>query len=306
MMNRLLENGQLQEMSCGSNFAYVVTDHTSFLPTEYKVLQSQGSNSFIKCMKMLFNGKVQLYYLTEGYRPLSSLLPRIDAENFMVVVSNILADVLEVKSNGFLYCANIDISFEKIFVDPTTYKVKLVYLPLKNRLFDDISAFENELRTSLVKIVSGISTLSSSKTIQLAAYLQDGTLSMESLHSKVKGGSVTEYGAAKRNPVNTATNACMRIVALNAPMRVDIEITKDEFTLGKKQGLVDGVISFNKMISRSHCKIVRSGQQFAIVDLQSQNGTFVNKVRLQPNRPCNIKNGDIVRMANSDFQVIIE
>ena len=306
MMNRLLENGHLQEMTCGSNFAYVVNDHTSFLPTEYKVLQSQGSNSFIKCMKMLFNGKVQLYYLTEGYRPLSSLLPRIDAENFMVVVSNILADVLEVKNNGFLYCANIDISFEKIFVDPTTYKVKLVYLPLKNRLFDDISAFENDLRTSLVKIISGISTLSSSKTIQLSAYLQDGTLSMESLYSKVKGGTVADYRDDKKTTEKTAADVRMRIVTLNAPMRVEIEITKDEFTLGKKQGAVDGVISFNKMISRSHCKIVRSGNLYSIVDLQSQNGTFVNKVRLQPNRPCNIKNGDIVRMANSDFQVIIE
>lgn len=305
-MNRLLESGQLQEMTCGSNFAYVVNDHTSFLPTEYKVLQSQGSNSFIKCMKMLFNGKVQLYYLTEGYRPLSSLLPKIDAENFMVVVSNILADVLEVKNNGFLYCANIDISFEKIFVDPTTYKVKLVYVPLKSRLFDDISAFENDLRTSLVKIISGISTLSSSKTIQLSAYLQDGTLSMESLYNKVKGGSVTEYSDVRKTPGKDTTDVRMRIVALNAPMRVEIEVTKDEFVLGKKQGVVDGVISFNKMISRSHCKIIRSGKQYAIVDLQSQNGTFVNKVRLQPNRPCNIKNGDIVRMANSDFQVIIE
>lgn len=306
MMNRLLENGQLQEMACGSNFAYIVNDHTSFLPTEYKVLQSQGSNSFIKCMKMLFNGKVQLYYLTEGYRPLSSLLPRIDAENFMVVVSNILADVLEVKNNGFLYCANIDISFEKIFVDPATYKVKLVYLPLKNRLFDDITAFENDLRTSLVKIISGISTLSSSKTIQLSAYLQDGTLSMESLYNKVKGGSVTEYSDVSKTPGKTTTAVRMRIVALNAPMRVEIEVTKDEFVLGKKQGVVDGVISFNKMISRSHCKVVRTGNQYAIVDLQSQNGTFVNKVRLQPNRPCNVKNGDIVRMANSDFQIIIE
>ena len=305
-MNRLIENGYLQEMDCGSNFAYVVNDHTSFLTTEYKVLQSQGGKSFIKCMKMLFNGKVQLYYLTEGYRPLSTLLPRLDAENFMVVVSNILADVLEVKSNGFLYCANIDISFEKIFVDPTTYKVKLVYLPLKNRLFDDISEFESDLRTSLVKIISGISTLSSSKTIQFSAYLQDGTLSLDNLYSKVKGGSVAQYRDDKKTANQTTPAAKMRIVALNAPMRVEIEITKNEFTLGKKQGVVDGVISFNKMISRSHCKVVRSGNQYAIVDLQSQNGTFVNKVRLQPNRPCNIKNGDIIRMANSDFQVIIE
>lgn len=305
-MNRLLENGQLQEMPCGSNFAYIVDDNTTFLPTEYKVLLSQGSNSFIKCMKMLFNGKVQLYYLTEGYRPLSSLLPRIDAENFMVVVSNLLADVIEVKNNGFLYCANIDISFDKIFVDPSTYKVKLVYLPLKSRLFDDISAFENELRTSFIKIISGISTLSSAKTIQLAAYLQDGTLSMDSLYSKVKGGKTPEISGVKNKKQETVIGSSMRIIALNAPMRVEIKITKDEFILGKKQELVDGVISFNKMISRSHCKVVRRGNQFSIVDLQSQNGTFVNKVRLQPNRPCNIKNGDIVRMANSDFQVIIE
>ena len=305
-MNRLLENGQLQEMPCGSNFAYIVDDNTTFLPTEYKVLLSQGSNSFIKCMKMLFNGKVQLYYLTEGYRPLSSLLPRIDAENFMVVVSNLLADIIEVKNNGFLYCANIDISFDKIFVDPSTYKVKLVYLPLKSRLFDDISAFENELRTSFIKIISGISTLSSAKTIQLAAYLQDGTLSMDSLYSKVKGGKTPEISGVKNKKQETVIGSSMRIIALNAPMRVEIKITKDEFILGKKQELVDGVISFNKMISRSHCKVVRRGNQFSIVVLQSQNGTFVNKVRLQPNRPCNIKNGDIIRMANSDFQVIIE
>ena len=305
-MNRLLENGQLQEMPCGSNFAYIVDDNTTFLPTEYKVLLSQGSNSFIKCMKMLFNGKVQLYYLTEGYRPLSSLLPRIDAENFMVVVSNLLADIIEVKNNGFLYCANIDISFDKIFVDPSTYKVKLVYLPLKSRLFDDISAFENELRTSFIKIISGISTLSSAKTIQLAAYLQDGTLSMDSLYSKVKGGKTPEISGVKNKKQETVIGSSMRIIALNAPMRVEIKITKDEFILGKKQELVDGVISFNKMISRSHCKVVRRGNQFSIVDLQSQTGTFVNKVRLQPNRPCNIKNGDIIRMANSDFQVIIE
>ena len=50
MMNRLLENGQLQEMSCGSNFAYVLNNNGLFLPTEYKVLQSQSSGGFVKCM----------------------------------------------------------------------------------------------------------------------------------------------------------------------------------------------------------------------------------------------------------------
>ena len=92
---------------------------------------------------------------------------------------------------------------------------------------------------------------------------------------------------------------------MNAPTRVEIEVTKDEFIIGKKKELVDGVVSFNKMISRSHCKINRRGNQYMVTDLQSANGTYVNKVRLQPNQPCQIKNGDVIRMADSDFQVSI-
>ena len=42
-----------------------------------------------------------------------------------------------------------------------------------------------------------------------------------------------------------------------------------------------------------------------ITDLQSANGTYVNKAKLQPNQSTPIKNGDVIRLANSDFQVSI-
>ena len=207
-------------------------------------------------MKLLYNGKVQLYYLTDGYKSLTSMLPSLDAENFLTIVSNLFADIIAVKNNGFLSCQNIDVSSEHIFIDPSTYKISLVYLPIGKRLFYDVSAFENELRTSLIKFIQGIPSLSSPKT-------------------------------------------------MHAPVPFEITITKDEFTLGRKQGLVDGVISFNRMIGRSHCRITRQGNQFAIIDLSSTNGTYVNRVRLQPEQPCPIKNGDMIRLANSEFQVII-
>lgn len=305
-MNQLLETGHITEMTCGANFAYVVSDNMSFLPTEYKVLQSQGNNSFVKSMKMLYNGKVQLFYLTSGYRTLSAMLARLDAESFLVIVTNLLADVIEVKNNGFLYCANIDISFDKIFVDPTTYKVKLIYLPLKNRIFDDISAFENELRTTLIKTITSLANLSSPKTIQLSARLADGTLTLDDLYATLKGGKAADVKINNSSAAQATTMPNLKIVALNAPMRVEIAVTKDEFILGKKQDMVDGLITFNKMISRSHCKIIRKGNTYQIVDLQSANGTYVNKVRLQPNIPFNINNGDVIRLANSDFQVVIE
>lgn len=303
-MNTLVENKYITEMECGANFSYVLSDNSAFLSTEYKVLQSQANSCFVRCMKMMFNGKVQLYYLTKGLKPFSSMLPTLEADSFLTIVANLLSDIIEVKSNGFLSCQNIDVSFERIYIDPTTYKVSLVYLPLSKRIYDDNSTFENEIRTGLVKLISGISTLSSTKTMQFSADLSNGTLSIEDLYAHIKGGKSSNSKHAIETPVTTSSGL-LRIIAMNSPSRVELTVDKDEFVIGKKPELCDGVVSFNKMISRSHCKICKRGSQYTITDLQSANGTYVNKVRLQPNQSVLINNGDIIRLANSDFQVTI-
>lgn len=308
-MNALIENNYIKEMECGSNFSYVLSDNGTFLSTEYKVLQSQANSCFVKCMKMMYNGKVQLYYLTKGLKSFASMIPNLDADNFLTIVANLLSDIIDVKHNGFLSCQNIDISFERIYVDPTTHKVSLVYLPLSKRIFDDNSSFENEIRTGLVKLISGVSTLSTPKTMQFSADLSNGTLSIEDLFARIKGGKSSGGGQSHTDQTDAgggrASSGLLRIIAMNAPTRVEIAVTKDEFVIGKKPELCDGVIDFNKMISRSHCRINKKGSQYTITDLQSANGTYVNKVKLQPNQPHPINNGDVIRLANSDFQVSI-
>ena len=82
--------------------------------------------------------------------------------------------------------------------------------------------------------------------------------------------------------------------------------SQSEFVIGKNPALVDGPITFNKAISRIHCKIVKEGEGYRICDLNSANGTYVNGERLEPNEQRIIKKGDIVRLANSDFEIIIE
>ncbi len=302
-MNSRIENKDITEMECGSNFSYILSDNSIFLSTEYKVLQSQTKSCFVNCMKMLYNGKVQLYYLAKGLKSFSSMIPSLDADSFLMIVANLFADIIDVKHNGFLSCQNIDISFDKIYIDPTTYKVSLVYLPLSKRIYDDNSSFENEIRTGLVKLISEVSILTSSKTMQLSADLSNGTLKIEDLYSRMKGGKIPDTKSDfKTNDVKSGN---MRIIALNAPARIEITVTKDDFVIGKKVGLCDGVIDYNNMISRLHCRINRKANQYTITDLQSANGTFVNKVKLQPNQPYPINNGDVIRLANSDFQVSI-
>lgn len=295
-------------MECGTNLSVILSDNSYFLTTEYKVLQSQVNSCFVKCMKMMYNGKIQLYYLTGGLKPFSSMIPTLDPESFLTICANLLSDIIDVKHNGFLSCRNIDIAFERIYVDPATHKVSLVYLPLNKRIYDDESSFENDIRTGLVKLISGVSTIVSPKTMQLSADLSNGALSMEDLFARVKGGK-GQSGKWPSSPQGDtqhgrASSGSLRIIAMNAPTRFEMSVNKDSFTIGRAESC-DGVIDFNKTISGSHCRIDKIGDRYTITDLISTNGTFVNKVKLQPKQPRPINNGDVIRLSNSDFQVSI-
>ena len=307
-MNSQVAAEKFTMMECGANFACILEDNASFLPTEYKVLQSQKDGCFVRCMRMLYNGKTELYYFTGEWKPFASLLSTLDSERFLTILCNLLGAIISVQSNGFLTCRNIDASFERIYIDTNTYKVRLVYFPMKEHLFNDDAEFENEIRTSLVKLISGLSALSTPKMMQVSADLQNGSLNVESLYAKLSGKGISEQNGIKRAARdNDAANPSggLRFIAMNAPTRFELVVNKNVFMIGKKD-TNDGVIAFNKMISRVHCKITGSRGQYWITDLQSSNGTYINHARLQPNQPYALKNGDIVRLANSDFQAVID
>ena len=90
---------------------------------------------------------------------------------------------------------------------------------------------------------------------------------------------------------------------MNAPVDINFNIDVPEFIIGKNPAQVNGVISFNKAISRVHCKISYQNNSYFITDLGSANGTYVNKSRLAAQHPQKIKSGDTIRLANSDFKV---
>lgn len=300
-MNSLITEDVIEEKKYENNVAYVLKDSSMYLQTEYKVLQNQVNDCFVKCMKLLYNGKIQIYYMASGDKNLTSMLPSLDADSFITIISNLFCKIIEVKNNGFLSCCSIDISFDRIYVDPNTYKVRLVYLPINRRMYHDETVFENELRTSIVKLISDTSIITSPKTIQFSRDLSNGMLPLEEMCGKQvrKIKSSESKTSISRMPEQSK----LRLVTMNAPVRVSIEVNKDNFIIGKNASSVDGVVSFNKMISRVHCKVNKSNCNYSITDMGSANGTFVNGKKLSPNTSCEIRNGDIVRLANSDFQV---
>lgn len=107
-----------------------------------------------------------------------------------------------------------------------------------------------------------------------------------------------------RFPVGTDEKGRKRYSSVYADSYREVK-EKRNAAIGKKASEVDGVISFNKSISRVHCRINSSANGYSITDLESANGTYVNRVRLKANQTMPIKDGDVIRLANSDFQVAI-
>ncbi len=65
-------------------------------------------------------------------------------------------------------------------------------------------------------------------------------------------------------------------------------------------------IENNHAISRSHAWIRRINGKYFVEDNQSKNGTFVNGMRLQPKIKEAVCAGSILRLANEDFEFVLD
>lgn len=86
------------------------------------------------------------------------------------------------------------------------------------------------------------------------------------------------------------------------PAYPSMEITGEQFLIGKKKDAVDGFIKA-RGISRLHGKISKEGGVYYLTDLNSTNGTFLNGGRLEVNEKARIRSGDQVGFADVKYVV---
>lgn len=72
------------------------------------------------------------------------------------------------------------------------------------------------------------------------------------------------------------------------------------FHIGKVSGFSDMFVD-NRAVSRRHADIIREGDEFYIVDLDSTNGTYLNGVRLESGVKTRLTLGCKLTFANDDF-----
>lgn len=292
----LFEKTGIELKKYGNNFAYILNNADIFLNTDYKVLQGQISGNFIQCMKILYNGKHELFYLIGEYNPISDILKSVDADRLNKIMINLLTNIIEVKNNGFLNVQNIDLTLENIFVDMNTLQVKLVYLPIEVKLFDTYDEFDRTLRANMIKAITGVyDDLDGAIT----GIVSDTGNSIEDLCNKLK---LSKYKSDMSG--YHCMNSVLKMIAIGASEYFEIVLNRDETIVGRKAEIVDAVISFSKMIGRKHCRFVRKKGLFYVMDEGSVNGTFVNNQRVYPGQCQQINKGDIIRLADINFKIV--
>ena len=84
----------------------------------------------------------------------------------------------------------------------------------------------------------------------------------------------------------------------------EIALKDDKFVVGRSEECQ--LRPKSESVSRRHCVFVQKDGRVLLADLKSRNGTFVNDVRLEPEKAKLLKSGDRIRIGQLDFQILIE
>jgi hypothetical protein len=304
-MNLLLEGGKISEQRVNENFSYTLEKDCSLNQMEYKVMQSQNGTEFVNCMSVLFNGKNQLLYMPGELKTLLSMSRGIDEEDFITIIASLLGCVADIKKNGFLSCQNIEIASDKIYVDPVTYNIRLIYVPIQPKIYEDYTSFEDDLRMGVTRIINSEFNMHGKKIQQLYYDLYDKSVKLEDLYEKIRKKNTDNDQATKKESEKTSRVKRMCLTALDAPIHTVIEVNQDALSIGRNASMSDVAINFNSAIGRKHCTILRNASFFMIKDENSVNGTFVNNVKVVPGQIRRLDDGDVISLANTKFKVKI-
>lgn len=281
---------------------YVLDKSEDFSNIEYKVLLNQKEQGFLECSKLMLNGKLNLVYDTSLYSSLGNMLSTINSDEFFSIIAELFQKASYIKNNGFMKSNHVDFDEDRIFIDKTSGKIYLIYLPMSFHSDEKQEAFEEIIRIFLLRIIQEHSNLHDNSIKLLMEDLKVKDYSLEAVKNKILNGI---YKVNVRQEDYLSTKRIM-LISCNLQETIKICVDKEVFYIGKRVNPEHGLIRNYPTVSREHCKIISRAGQFFIVDLGSANGTYINERKIPDHKEIPLYPKDRLRLANICFDVIEE
>lgn len=305
MVNELILNNAIYDVSNEHYIAYLLEDNSLFYNTAYQIIQKDVSRDFVKCYKMVQNGHIKLIYDIEGYQLFSSVVNLIEETEFFQLIYKLILSLEKIKTNGFISLETIDASVNRIFIDRKTMSIKFICVPVStNMAWQEQNTYECGLLHVIADIISGSVYIGNYYMLQLMEDCRSQQFLPEDICNFMYSG---KYGDWQNIIGNTYVNDMADIHAIKLCGEEEdgseIIINKSNFIIGKDAAQCSYAISTSNNVSRKHCVISEEFGRWYIEDLESTNGTFLNNVRIRSGQRMPLKSGDKIAIADRHYIV---
>jgi len=80
-----------------------------------------------------------------------------------------------------------------------------------------------------------------------------------------------------------------------------IPLNKNKYLIGRQEGVADILIDQNVSVGRQHAELIKLESGYAVKDLRSVNGTFVNDKKVEYGQAIALLCGDILKISDESF-----
>ena len=283
---KLHESIQRQLIRYDEFFAYTLDDDVSLQPSDHVMINNRPDN-FISCSHVKFNGHNMLYYINGSYKPLSERFNNsLKTDDIISITHNLLESIKEVKDTGLLSCKMISVHPDNIFIDSSTLKTFLVYFPINKSLHDDMSSFDEDVKSVLCELITTNPFAESTEVADLLSELRSDSCSFNDIYER------------RFNPDMPPK---LIFSMINNSSRI-LEVTDSEFIIDSKN---NSSFPFGNSSDHVRCVITRDDQHYWLNNLDKSSSVILNNVSLQSNVAYPIINDDTVKLAGIDFRISI-
>ena len=295
----------ITQLRHGNNLGYVLGDNDLFDSVDYKALQSRNDERYLESVKILCNGKIELLYLTEDYKPVVTQISAMIPDMIIRFMTGVFGCVIESENDGFLSCLNIDISFDHIFMDMETMMPKLVYIPVREKIYESVTDFEKELRRTVSQIICSGTGKVDARLRRFVDDVESDQMSLEGINKKYAHLICFSNEEKEARKHKYEINEPLKLIPYERSFP-EIELKLNLTRIGIDKEWADIVID-KKGVSRKHCTIKKDGDEYYITDgygtQGSTNGTYLDGKKLEALKPYPLKRGSELKFWDVKYMV---
>lgn len=299
-------------MKDNSMVAFEINDEELFYTTGYKVIQSFPGGGLIRATKSYHNGNIRLVYDVNELVPLAGLISDMEPEFYKGFALGIIELTDQISKNGFIQGENVCLDPEYIFINPVTFQVHLIYLPIKQNtsMTMQLDSMEKDSIELIKKLLMKFTNLKGESTKELFNYLSENKCDREEIRSIILGKSIKiSETLESNNPVNPSNSVknipnSLILERIGGNQMLTLRIFAPAAVIGRDKGVAQVLIP-DISVSKKHCLLCKETDGWMVEDLQSSNHTWLGEDTkpLVPYKQYAIKPGDTLKIARFVFQV---